>query len=78
MGAGCRTDHQDRHHDPDSGCTQFDGENEIIDRWAIVRKKNIWHVSFLDFDLSYFDEAEGRVELGPNPFVGNVLAMPSV
>src|ERR1700722_8778037 len=32
MGAGCRTDHQDRHLDLDSGSTQSDGESEIIDR----------------------------------------------
>ena len=28
----------------------------------------IWLVSFLDYDLGYFDEKEGRVEPGPNPF----------
>jgi hypothetical protein len=30
--------------------------------------EKIWLVSFLDFDLGYFDEKEGRVEPGPNPF----------
>jgi hypothetical protein len=29
---------------------------------------NIWLVSFLEYDLGYFDEQEGRVEPGPNPF----------
>ena len=29
----------------------------------------IWLVSFLDYDLGYFDEEVGRVEPGPNPFV---------
>jgi putative transposase len=40
--------------------------------------EKIWLVSFLDFDLGYFDEAEGRVEPGPNPFAAKVLTMPSV
>jgi putative transposase len=29
----------------------------------------IWLVSFMDYDLGYFDEEEARVEPGPNPFV---------
>ncbi len=29
---------------------------------------NIWLVSFLDFDLGFFDHQEGRVEPAPNPF----------
>ena len=29
----------------------------------------IWLVSFLDFDLGFFDRGEGRVEPAPNPFV---------
>ena len=28
----------------------------------------IWLVSFLDFDLCFFDREEGRVEPAPNPF----------
>jgi transposase InsO family protein len=40
--------------------------------------EKIWLVSFLDFDLGYFDEAEGRVEPGPNPFAAKVLTMSSV
>jgi hypothetical protein len=40
--------------------------------------EKIWLVSFLDFDLGYFDEVEGRVEPGPNPFVAKVLTMSSV
>jgi putative transposase len=27
----------------------------------------IWLVSFLDFDLGFFDREEGRVEPAPNP-----------
>jgi hypothetical protein len=40
--------------------------------------EKIWLVSFLDFDLGYFDEVEGRVEPGPNPFetkVNDVLGI---
>jgi hypothetical protein len=40
--------------------------------------EKIWLVSFLDFDLGYFDEVEGRVEPRPNPFVAKVLTMPPV
>ncbi len=28
----------------------------------------IWLVSFLDYDLGFFDQDEGRVEPAPNPF----------
>ena len=28
----------------------------------------VWLVSFLDFDLGFFDQDEGRVEPAPNPF----------
>ena len=30
---------------------------------------NIWLVSFMDYDLGFFDEEVGRVEPGPNPFI---------
>jgi transposase InsO family protein len=40
-------------------------------------EEKIWLVSFLDFDLGYFDEKEGRVEPGPNPFEATVLTMSS-
>jgi transposase InsO family protein len=40
--------------------------------------EKIWLVSFLDFDVGYFDEAEGRVEPGPNPFAAKLLTMPPV
>jgi putative transposase len=36
----------------------------------------IWLVSFLDYDLSFFDMEEGRVDPAPNPFApGKVLTM---
>jgi hypothetical protein len=39
---------------------QFVGLREVDDQ--------IWLVSFLDFDLGFFDQDEGRVEPAPNPF----------
>ena len=36
----------------------------------------VWLVSFLDYDLGFFDKKRGRVELAPNPFVPDrVLTM---
>ncbi len=36
----------------------------------------IWLVSFLEYDLGYFDNERGRLEPGPNPFVPDkVLTM---
>ncbi len=40
---------------------QTAGIREVEDR--------IWLVSFLDFDLGFFDQEEGRVEPAPHPFV---------
>jgi putative transposase len=39
-------------------------------------EEKIWLVSFLDFHLGFFDEKEGQVEPGPNPFEAKVLTMP--
>ena len=33
----------------------------------------IWLVTFMDFDLGFFDADEGRVEPGPNPFIPEKL-----
>ena len=49
---------------------QFVGIREVADK--------IWLVSFLDFDLGYFDEAAARVEPGSNPFASKVLTMSPV
>ena len=38
----------------------------------------IWQVSFMDYDLGFFDEKVGRVEPGNNPFGTKVLPMSSV
>ena len=36
----------------------------------------VWLVSFLDYDLVFFDKERGRVEPAPNPFVPDrVLTM---
>ena len=37
---------------------------------AVVREveDQIWLVSFLDYDLGFFDQDEGRVEPASNPF----------
>lgn len=38
----------------------------------------IWVVSFMDFDLGFFDQDEGRIEPAVNPFLPKVLTMSSV
>ncbi len=38
----------------------------------------IWLVSFMDFDIGYFDEECGRVEPLENPFKAKLLPMSSV
>ena len=38
----------------------------------------IWQVSFMEYDLGFFDEQTGRIEPGDNPFVEKVLPMSSV
>lgn len=46
------------------------GIREVADR--------IWLVSFMDYDLGFFDESEDRVEpVGINPFATKVLPMSS-
>ena len=35
----------------------------------------IWLVSFMQYDLGYFDEEAARVEPGTNPFGAKVLPM---
>ena len=36
----------------------------------------VWQVSFLEYDLGFFDKDEDRVEPGPNPFAPDkVLTM---
>tara|TARA_R110002110_G_C13349157_1_gene708436 strand:+ start:104 stop:1270 length:1167 start_codon:yes stop_codon:yes gene_type:complete len=49
---------------------QYVGIREIADR--------IWLVSFMDYDLGFFDQDENRVEpVGDNPFAPKVLPMSS-
>ncbi len=33
----------------------------------------VWQVSFLDYDLGYFDRDQDRVEPGPNPFAPDTV-----
>jgi len=49
---------------------QYVSIREVADR--------IWQVSFLEYDLGFFDEDENRVEPSPNPFTPKVLPMSSV
>lgn len=37
--------------------------------------ENIWLVSFMDYDLGFFDHDSGRVECAENPFGAKVLPM---
>jgi len=50
--------------------SQMVGIREISD--------GIWLVSFMEYDLGFFDEDEGRVEPAENPFQAKVLPMSSV
>jgi putative transposase len=45
------------------------GIREVADR--------IWLVSFMQYDLGFFDHETGRVECAPNPFQAKVLPMSS-
>jgi hypothetical protein len=49
---------------------QFVGIREVADKISLV--------SFLDFDLGFFDEAAARVEPGANPFASKVLTIPGL
>jgi hypothetical protein len=40
--------------------SQLVGLREVADQ--------VWQVSFMEYDLGYFDEQQDRVEPGPNPF----------
>ena len=33
----------------------------------------LWHVSFLEYDLGHFDRDHDRVEPGPNPFAPDTV-----
>jgi len=39
--------------------------------------EHIWLVSFMDYDLGYFDDETCRLEPIDNPFGSKVLPMPS-
>ncbi len=46
------------------------GVREVVER--------IWLISFMHYDLGFFDHESGRVECAPNPFEAKVLPMSSV
>jgi len=39
--------------------------------------ENIWLVTFMHYDLGFFDHESGRIECAPDPFVAKVLPMSS-
>jgi len=49
---------------------QFVGIREVADK--------IWLVSFMDYDLGFFDEESNKVDPAENPFVAKLLPMSSV
>ena len=49
----------------------FAGQNVGIREVA----EKIWLVSFMHYDLGFFDRESGRVECAPNPFDAKVLPM---
>jgi len=38
--------------------------------------ENIWLVSFMHYDLGFFDHESGRIECAPNPFAAKVYLIP--
>jgi putative transposase len=46
--------------------------------WVGIREieEKIWLVSFMNYDLGFFDHETGRVECAENPFQAKVLPMP--
>ena len=44
------------------------GKTMQVRRMNKENTHQVWLVSFLDFDLGFFDRDEGRVEPAPNPF----------
>ena len=54
--------------------TVFAGQNVGITEVS----EKIWLVSFMDYDLGFFDQEAGRVECAENPFTAKVLPMSPV
>jgi putative transposase len=48
--------------------------------WKVCQpmEERIWLVSFMHYDLGYFDDESCRIEPLPNPFGPKVLPMSSV
>ena len=49
---------------------QYVGIREVDDK--------IWLVSFMDYDIGFFDETDGRVQPADNPFIPKLLPMSPV
>ena len=61
-------------------CCHITGNRNNKMGWpdAYVEDK-IWLVSFMDYDIGFFDEEQNRVEpMGENPFAPKVLPMSPV
>jgi putative transposase len=43
-----------------------------------INSDDVWLVSFMQYDLGFFDEDENKVQPALNPFMPNVLPMSSV
>ena len=50
--------------------------NQVVGIREVSEK--IWLVSFMEYDLGFFDQDENRVEPAKNPFTPKVLPMSSV
>ncbi len=51
--------------------TVFAGQNVGVKQIG----PNVWLVSFMQYDLGFFDDQSCRVERAPNPFTAKVLPM---
>ncbi len=72
-----------RRHDPTAGQLpghtpeRFAGTRPFANQLVGIQEvsERIWLVSFMEFDLGYFDEDAARVEPAENPFSPKVLPM---
>jgi hypothetical protein len=53
------------------------GLSELRPRGDVAPHDRVWLVSFMDYDLGYFDNETCRLEPLQNPFGPKVLPMPS-
>jgi hypothetical protein len=43
--------------------------------WLVPVADHVWLISFMHYDLGFFDDQSCRVECAPNPFGAKVLPM---